>query len=114
MNGSNRFLEGEMSMSNRASIFVLFASGAFVLASPLLAARTADERATITLESRSLDTRAPLKGISVSLQLAPGARGSEYVLVKFPAPPNAAQLAALDGAAERVYTYLPHDAFLVR
>ena len=82
--------------------------------SPLSAASAKDDRSTITLESRSLDTRAPLKGLSASLTLAHGARGSEYVLVKFPAPPTARQLAALDAAAERVYTYLPHDAFLVR
>src|SRR5262245_35763470 len=39
--------------------------------------------------------------------------GDGYVLVKFPAPVTAAQLQALSASAQ-IYTYLPHDAFLVR
>ena len=35
-------------------------------------------------------------------------------LVKFAGPPTAAQLEALAGAVDRIYTYLPEHTFLVR
>lgn len=42
------------------------------------------------------------------------AGGQPYLLVKYPGPVTAAQRHALERAAERVYTYLPHDTFLVK
>ena len=57
----------------------------------------------IALNSRSIDTR-----------VAPdAAAGDGRVLVKFPGPVTADQLAALAASAQ-IYTYLPHDTFLVR
>src|SRR5262245_35381908 len=42
------------------------------------------------------------------------AEDHEYFLVKYPGPISARQREALDASVERVYTYLPHDTFLVR
>src|SRR5678816_1089993 len=66
-----------------------------------------DRSHTIALGSQTIDTRlaAPAAATSTS--------GDGYVLVKFPAPVTAAQLQALSASA-RIYTYLPHDTFLVR
>src|SRR5882762_2795619 len=58
---------------------------------------------TIALGSQVIDTRLAPPEVAT-----PG-----YTLVKFPGPVTAAQLAALSATA-RIYTYLPHDTFLVR
>jgi len=73
----------------------------------------ASRTAVIALASREIDTReaAVAKALDV-FSAEPGAE--EYVLVKFPGPVTAAQVDALARLTERVYTYLPHDAFLVR
>jgi len=60
---------------------------------------------TIALGSRLIDTRATAPAAAAST--------SGYWLVKFPGPVSAAQLEAL-AASSRIYTYLPHDTFLVR
>ena len=90
-----------------AVCLVLLAAGAF----PALAE---DRSAVISLASGVIDVHqaAPIpKGLDVA---AAEAGAEDYVLVKFPGPVTAAQLAALERASERVYTYLPHDAFLVK
>ncbi len=61
----------------------------------------------IALRSGSIDTR---KAAAV----LPGEHDDAYVLVKFPGPVTASQRAALEAVSLRVYTYLPHDTFLVR
>jgi subtilase family protein/K319-like protein len=69
----------------------------------------AEERAHfISLDSVVIDTReAPVA--------APGDEGGEqYQLVKFGGPVTAEQRQALEQGVARVYTYLPHDTFLVR
>jgi hypothetical protein len=68
----------------------------------------------ISLNSVAIDTTAPA-AVPEELRFKPQAGdGSEVALVKFPGPVTAQQLKELEGAALRVYTYLPHDAFLVR
>ncbi len=79
-----------------------------VLAGPL----AAQGRDVVSLNSQVVDPRRPGAGVSDSLRAQPG--DDEYLLVKFPGPPTAAQVAALQAWSARVYTYLPHDAFLVR
>ena len=79
---------------------------------PGLAARD-DSR--IALRSGIIDTRGPQPEIPEALRARPeGAAADEIVLVKFPAPPTASQIAALEAASLRVYAYLPHYAWLVR
>jgi len=70
-------------------------------------AGTEHERShTIALDSQVIDIRrAPAA--------TPAATDDDRVLVKFPGPVTAAQLAALAASAQ-IYTYLPHDTFLVR
>ncbi len=70
-----------------------------------------DERGLISLNSRVIDPRQPAE-VPEHLRAEPA--DDEYLLVKFPGPVSAAQLAALRRATSRVYTYLPHDTFLVR
>ena len=73
----------------------------------------AGERSVISLNSQAIDTSRP-DAVPEGLRATAGERGAEYVLVKFPGPVSAKELQALRGAAARVYTYLPDDAFLVR
>lgn len=79
------------------------------------AQETAAERSRwISLNSVTIDTMAPAEVPEpLRFRLQPG-EDSEVVLVKFPRPVTAAQLKALEDSALRVYTYLPHDTFLVR
>ena len=50
-----------------------------------------------------------------SLTTAPARAGeSDYRIIKFPGPVTRDQLEALQREVEEVYTYLPHDAFLVK
>lgn len=72
----------------------------------------AGTRDVISLNSHVIDPQRPA-AIPPALQAEAGG-DFEYVLVKFPGPPSAAQLRALEAAVERVYTYLPYDAFLVK
>jgi len=64
-----------------------------------------DRRNVIALGGRTIDTRAP--------EALPAQPGDETALVKFAGPVSREQLAQLSQAA-RIYTYLPHDTFLVR
>jgi fibronectin type 3 domain-containing protein len=64
-----------------------------------------DRRYLIAINSRQIDTRvAPDAAVAAS---------DGRVLVKFPGPVTVEQLAALAATAQ-IYTYLPHDTFLVR
>ena len=93
------------------------ATGLFVLLGACaLPAWTQEERsAVISLASGTVDVRQAAKALPDGLDVAAAGPGSEdYVLVKFPRPVTADQLAALERRVERVYTYLPHDAFLVK
>jgi hypothetical protein len=64
-----------------------------------------DRRYLIAMASQRIDTRVAPD------EAAPA--GGGRVLVKFPGPVTAEQLAAL-AATARIYTYLPHDTFVVR
>ncbi len=76
--------------------------------------RSATGRSTIALASRVIDTTKTVEPVPETLDVTASPGGEELVLIKFPGPVTAAQLAALDGRAERVFTYLPDDAFLIR
>jgi hypothetical protein len=86
-------------------VLCLAALGPMALAAPRDEARSR----TVSLASYRLDVRA-LPEIPAGLD----AVDHEYFLVKYPGPVTAEQREALDGAVDRVYTYLPHDTFLVR
>jgi hypothetical protein len=74
----------------------------------------AQERWAISLNSHRIDTRAARAAVPEGLAAQADDGSDQYVIVKFPGPVTAAQLRRLQAAAERVYTYLPHDAFLVK
>ncbi len=67
----------------------------------------------ILLRSQTLDLRQGEPLAAEAMKVQEGA-GGEYVLVKFPAPVSAEQYRALEASVEQIYTYLPHDAFLVK
>ncbi|MCH9649048.1 MAG: S8 family serine peptidase [Deltaproteobacteria bacterium] len=74
-----------------------------------------DRSRTISLQSQVIDTASPLESLPAHLRLAPeDAVSSPYQLVKFPGPVSQAQRDELEKRVERIYAYLPHDAFLVR
>jgi subtilase family protein len=97
-----------------------------VLAAALLAStlaaqeveKEADRAKRISLNSHVIDTTAPPEKIPAHLlaRTAGTAAGpaGEVLLVKFPAPVTGRQIAALERSGARIYTYLPHYAFLVR
>jgi hypothetical protein len=78
-----------------------------------------DRSRLIELSSTTLDITRPaavpehLRAAAVTRPGTPGADG-EVMLVKFPGPVTARQYAALEAAAARIFTYLPHDTYLVR
>jgi hypothetical protein len=73
-----------------------------------------DDRSTISLNSEVIDARGPRPAVPARLAARADDGSDGYVLVKFPGPVSAAQLRQLRAATERVYTYLPHDTFLVK
>jgi subtilisin family serine protease len=80
---------------------------AFARLAPAADIPAPDDRARfISLASGAIDVTQPPE--------IPDSLAAGYVLVKFPGPVTAAQRQALEKAAQRVYTYLPHDAFLVK
>jgi hypothetical protein len=92
---------------------LLLCSAVLLASSPLVAQELGDGRSRwISLNSVGIDTMAP-PAIPENLRVQPGA-ADEFVLVKFPGPVRASQLQALKAAALGIYTYLPHDTFLVR
>ncbi len=88
----------------------IVAGSLLLLATRTLAAEP-DPARFISLNSYVFDVASPPR-LPESLQ-AVGDGESELVLVKFPGPIRAEQLAALEQHA-RVFTYLPHFAYLVR
>ncbi|HEU4533209.1 MAG TPA: S8 family serine peptidase [Polyangiaceae bacterium] len=70
--------------------------------------------ALILLNSVPIDRRTPAAEPPPHLRAHPGSGADDYALVKYPGPITAAQSAALRAAAQQVYTYLPHDTFLVK
>lgn len=75
----------------------------------------AERSSQISLASGTLDIGKTATEIPEHLTITAGGPDSdEIVLVKFSGPVTAAQLAVLESRAERVYTYLPHNAFLVK
>ncbi len=69
----------------------------------------------ISLASGVIDTGAPEPELPETLRVRPAAPGEDpVVLVKFPGPPTGPQIAALEAASLRVYTYLPYYAYLVK
>ncbi|MEE8526097.1 MAG: S8 family serine peptidase, partial [Thermoanaerobaculia bacterium] len=89
-------------------------AGSALCGFPAASLEVPERAATIELASRILDVR-ELEASLEKLDVASAEAGAEdYVLVKFPGPVTAAQSAALEGLVERVVTYLPHDAFLVK
>jgi hypothetical protein len=106
MNGRNSLLGAALALA----LLVFPGLGAAHAAEPAV-----DERSRlISLTSVVVDVSRPLV-VPEGLAAVPAAAGEdEVVLVKFPGPVTAAQLAALEGAVQRVYTYLPFDTFLVR
>jgi hypothetical protein len=74
-----------------------------------------DRSRTLSLHSGVIDVLAGDGGIPAELKaVAADGAGEDYVVVKFPGPVSAAEIRALEERVERIYTYLPHDAFLVR
>jgi hypothetical protein len=78
-----------------------------------LAGAEDEDRSAVSLNSRVIDARAR-GAVPEGLAVQPEDGSDQYVIVKFGGPVSAAQLAGLRAAAARVYTYLPHDAFLVK
>ncbi len=101
---------------NRCRFPVLTALGLLALQAFSASAQEATDRSrTIALASHVIDVAAAERGIAAELRAAGGDGAAEdIVLIKFPGPVSAAQLRALEQRVERIYTYLPHDAFLVR
>ena len=96
------------------SLVLLAAGGPGLLAQPA-ASREAPPDRLISLASRTIDTGAAEPELPAALRAPAAAPGEdEVVLVKFPGPPTARQIAALEAASVRVYAYLPHYAFLVK
>jgi hypothetical protein len=75
---------------------------------PVDADHDQDRGHTIALDSMTIDTRLAPPEAATAATTDDG-----YTLVKFPGPVTAEQLTAL-AATARIYTYLPHDTFLVR
>ena len=73
-----------------------------------------DRSAVIALSSHTIDIHSAEARVPEALKSFAGEAGGDVVLVKFPGPVSAAQLRALESRVERIYTYLPHDTFLVR
>ncbi|HYO13222.1 MAG TPA: S8 family serine peptidase, partial [Thermoanaerobaculia bacterium] len=80
-----------------------------------LAAQDLDARAEviISLNSQVIDTSRPEPEVPEALR-AQEAAEDEILLVKFPRPVTAGQVKALEAAGARIYTYLPHYAYLVK
>ncbi len=99
-----------------SGIFLLFVAvtGPGLRAQSTPAAELRTER-LISLASRVIDTGAPEPELPEALRARPAQPGADEVaLVKFPGPPTARQIAALEAASVRVYAYLPFYAFLVK
>ncbi|MCP4662096.1 MAG: S8 family serine peptidase [bacterium] len=74
----------------------------------------------ISLNSVVIDTEGPPPAIPENLKVGfeevrfADTFENEYLLVKFPGPVTAGQYEALEAVTDRIYTYLPHFAYLVK
>jgi subtilisin family serine protease len=94
------------------SSLLLFALGA---QATLASGGGVERRHLISLASQPLDVSTHVElAIPGSLRHSPNLGAEEVVLVKFPGPVSAAQRDALEAETLMVYTYLPHDTFLVK
>ena len=91
-------------------------AGLALLAVPGLAAAGPEppRSRAIVLTSGVIDVARPAAVAEPLRAAAPAGAAGEVLLVKFPGPVTARQYAALEAASERIYTYLPHDTYLVR
>jgi len=92
-------------LSRLALVFLFFSA---------VAVHAEDRAHIISLSSGKIDVRQADKAIPEHLKSFAGEPGSRIMLVKFPGPVSAEQLLQLEQQVERVYTYLPHDTFLVK
>ncbi|MEA2694845.1 MAG: hypothetical protein QOJ16_4232, partial [Acidobacteriota bacterium] len=79
--------------------------------------KSADRSRLISLNSHVIDTSAPPANIPehlVARSAAVTGATDEYMLVKFPGPVSAQQIAALKASGARIYTYLPYYTYLVK
>jgi hypothetical protein len=89
-------------------VLLLLASG------PLARAQEPERPWSILLSSQVIDLR---QAAAVPERLAARVEeevGGQYALVKFAGPVTAEQYRALAASVDRVYTYLPHDTYLVK
>ena len=73
-----------------------------------------DPRMGIELNGHLVTVLGPAHDVAGELKVYSGDPGSDILLVKFPGPVTADQLRRLETQVDRIFTYLPHDAFLVR
>jgi hypothetical protein len=94
-----------MPRSRKVWIFcLLLLAPLFSLRSARAATPAASESTVISLSSGVIDTSRPQPAIPEALSVRPGDTAEdEIVLVKFPAPPSRAQIAALRAASLEVY-----------
>ncbi|WP_394839403.1 S8 family serine peptidase [Pendulispora rubella] len=69
------------------------------------------DRSGIWLDSMAISTDLPSGS---GTRLAGSDTSSPYQLIKFPGPVSRDDMARLRAQVDRIYTYLPHDTFLVR
>lgn len=93
---------------------LIVAVGATLIFSSLTASVGADDRSAIVLNGHRVTALGPAQDVPDGLKTFEGGPGSDLRLVKFPGPVTAEQRAALEASVDRVYSYLPNDAFLVR
>ncbi len=82
------------------------------LGTPSAGQGVGEDRSVVTLNSMVIPTRGAALRLPQGLGAVPG--DGARLLVKFPGPPTALQLERLRAASERIYTYLPYDAFLIK
>lgn len=91
------------------AVCLLVATAGIAVAEPT------DRSALIALGSYTIDLEAPAPEIPAALAAFSADTGAEDVWIfKFPGPITAVQREALETRTQRVYSYLPYDAFLVR
>jgi hypothetical protein len=76
--------------------------------------KEADRSKLISLNSHVIDTTGREPDIPAHLVARQAGGTGEVMLVKFPQPATAAQIAALTKSGAKIYTYLPYYTYLVR
>ena len=98
-------------MSRISWVRILALVGLIFLISRAAVAQPSDDRSAVLLRSIALDADTGVAAVPEKLA-APADAG--YAIVKLSGPVSALALAKLEAMSERIYTYLPHDAFLVK